>query len=135
MTSGSAQRCCGWFRRVLSYIPAVTATGADVIPPQVVSQVTPLYPPAAEAARFEGSVTLAAEILKDGSIREVAILESDPPGLGFEQAATDAVKQWRFDQAAKDGRAVESYTVVRLHFRVPTASMGPRAQVYGDTMV
>ena len=42
-------------------------------------------------------------------------IESDPPGLGFEAAAIDAVTGWRFKPARKDYRRVHSYTVLDVY--------------------
>lgn len=85
-----------------------------------VEHVVPVYPPAAKAAGFHGSVTLSAEILADGTVGTVSVLESTRPRLGFEAAATDAVRQWRF-AADQGGETIEPTTaVVTLRFDAPT---------------
>jgi len=92
---------------------------AGVQPPQILAdtQRAPEYPPAALAAGMDGAVVLAATVLKDGTVGEVLVLDSDHPNLGFETAAADALRQWRFEPAVQGGAAVDSYTMVRLHFR------------------
>ncbi len=83
-------------------------------------QVAPTYPPAALAAGFEGTVTLSASVLKDGTVGSVEVVDCDHPNLGFERAASNALEQWQFEPATLDGQAVESVSLVRLHFRNPS---------------
>jgi TonB family protein len=59
------------------------------------------------AAHLEGVVVLDAEIRRDGSIGEIKILSSTRPA--FEQAALDAVKQWRYSPLPYD--AIVTVTV------------------------
>lgn len=95
------------------------------------TQRVPSYPPAALAARMEGSVVLAAIVNADGSVGEVKVLDSDHPRLGFEQAATHAIKQWKFEPARKGSAAVASYTLLRLNFRTPGSRLNPEPYVSG----
>ena len=48
------------------------------------------YPPAARAAGIEGFVTLAYDVGADGSIDNINVVESDPPGI-FDAAAIRAI--------------------------------------------
>jgi len=81
------------------------------------SRVSPEYPPSAFDARLEGAVTVAALVLKDGSVSYVETLDSTSPSVGFEQATAAAVEQWRFEPGQKDGEAIDAFTIVRLNFR------------------
>ncbi len=80
------------------------------------SHVAPEFPPAAFHAGMSGTVVLAAVIGADGAIDDVVVLDSNRPKLGFEAAATEALSKWRFEPATRDGLAVSSYRVVRMHF-------------------
>lgn len=77
----------------------------------------PLHPPGAIA---EGVVLLDARVELDGSVGALQVLGSAP---GFDQAAVDAVREWRFRPARRGGRAVASYVSVVLGFPQP---VGPR---------
>jgi protein TonB len=101
--------------------PAVTTTEPVLIPD---SRVSPEYPPAALAARLEGSVTLRTEILADGTVGQIEVLESTSPNLGFEKAAERAIRQWRFEPATAAGEAVVGDQVVRLSFHRAPAAQG-----------
>ena len=98
---------------------------------QVGTRVSPEYPPAALAARFDGSVLLAVVIKADGSVGEVEVMESTRPNLGFEDAAITALKQWRFDPAIHDGDAVDSVAAYQLDFNVPQRGLRNSPYVSG----
>lgn len=55
--------------------------------------VPPVYPQIAQSARVSGEVTLEATIGADGRPRDLRVLRSIPL---LDQAAIDAVRQWRF---------------------------------------
>lgn len=86
------------------------------------SRVAPQYPAAAFDARMEGHVTVAALVLKDGSVDYVEALDTSAPSLGFEKAAIDAVRQWRFEPGQFEGEAIDAFAVVRLSFRRTTGA-------------
>jgi len=99
------------------------------------SRVTPSYPPAAYAAKFEGVVSLKAVVLADGSVGAVSVLDSTRVSMGFEQSAIDAIEQWRFEPARKDDLAVDSFSLIRLRFNPPSrASRGFVATAFGGSV-
>ncbi len=99
------------------------------------SRATPEYPPAALAAGFEGAVTVAAVINEDGSIGVVEVVESTSPRLGFEEAALDAFRQWRFAPATQDNEPVFSVWAYSFYFSSPGGRMNPSPYVSGDFVV
>jgi protein TonB len=56
----------------------------------------PDYPDAAADAGIEGFVLLAVVVAPDGVVVDVKVLKAEPPGWGFEEAAVEAVKKWRY---------------------------------------
>src|SRR6185295_8608013 len=95
------------------------------------SRVSPVYPPAAFAARFDGEITLAALVRADGKVGEIEVLDSTRPNLGFEQASKAAVQKWLFEPAELDGEAVDSYAVFRLSFGIDRVGQERSAMVVG----
>ena len=93
----------------------------NVVPPQVIikSQSAPTYPPAALAARFEGVVVLELKVLKNGEVGDVKIVECTHPNIGFEEAASEATRKWRFEAAMKEGEPIDYSAKFRVNFRVP----------------
>jgi protein TonB len=68
--------------------------------PGLIKRVEPTYPPALQAARREGVVTLDAIIYKDGTVGEVKVLDSPHPM--FAEESVRAVQQWRFSPFSSD---------------------------------
>ncbi len=66
----------------------------------------PLYPPRAQRAGIEGSVTVEFTITADGGVREPRIVSSDPPEV-FDEAVLNAILKWKFNPKVVDGRPVE----------------------------
>jgi len=89
--------------------------GGVILPPKKIVDVSPIYPPIALAARKAGLVILQAVIDEDGSVREVRVLRSDPL---FDQAAMDAVKQWRFTRPTLNGQPIPVVMTVTVGFKL-----------------
>jgi len=79
---------------------------------------TPVYPELGRKARLTGSVILEAVVQKDGSVSEIKVLRTPRAGMGFEEAAIDAVRQWRFRPALRNGVAVDAYFTVVVEFEL-----------------
>jgi TonB family protein len=74
--------------------------------PSVVTRVNPQYTREGMQQGIQGSVILSSVVLADGSVGEVSVVQSLDEPSGLDQAAIDAMKQWRFKAGTKDGRAV-----------------------------
>lgn len=103
--------------------PPVAATGplypvGNVTLPVLIQQskLQPVYPELARGARIEGRVTLQAIVLADGSVAEVTVLHCISPEVGFEEAAIEAIEQWRYEPALLNGRPVDVYLTVVVEF-------------------
>lgn len=82
----------------------------------LLQKVAPSYPEQALKAGVEGAVILQAWIGKDGSIRDLKLVDGS---LLLGRAAVDAVKQWRYKPYLRNGVAVEAQTYVTVNFRLP----------------
>ena len=87
---------------------------AEVKQPQLIKKVEPPYPEIARKARIQGIVILEAVITKTGSVEEVKVLRALHPIL--DQAAVNAVKQWKYQPATLNGRPVKVYFTVTVNF-------------------
>jgi protein TonB len=76
-------------------------------------KTTPVYPPIAKAARVQGTVVLQATISKTGSIENLHVVNG--PTM-LQQAAQDAVRQWRYKPYLLNGEPVEVETTVNVIF-------------------
>jgi protein TonB len=88
------------------------------VSPRVIleSQKPPKYPPAARDARYTGEVVVQAVVLATGQVGEVKVLKCSRPKVGFEEAAIDAVKKWRFEPGRVDDKPAEVTLRFRLNF-------------------
>jgi TonB family protein len=91
-------------------------------PPFRVRNVMPVYPEAARAAGASGVVIVAFTIDVDGAVTYAKVARSVPL---LDQAALDAVKQWRFEPALSDGVPVPAARVTAFTF--PSRSTPVRA--------
>ena len=84
--------------------------------PRAVFTREPDYPERPDQAHREGSVELALVVGTDGRPHDVKVVTS--LNKDFDKKAIEAVKQWRFDPALKDGQPVEAPIHVSISFRV-----------------
>ena len=84
--------------------------------PRLVSRVEPVYPPAAKAANIQGVVILEVVIGTDGTVKEGRVLRSISL---LDQAALDAVLQWRYEPTLLNGAPVEAIATVTINFTLP----------------
>ncbi len=92
---------------------------ADVsIPPILLKRVNPKYPTAALNFGMEGTVTVNALISETGEVIRTEILKGVKGGYGFEKAAENAVKQWLFRPAQKNGVNVKVWKPIEITFKL-----------------
>ncbi len=77
--------------------------------------VAPKYPRSAQRRNTSGWVDLGFTVSRDGSVHSIEIIDSTP-GMVFDDAATKAVSQWRFDPIVENGQPVEKRAAVRMSF-------------------
>jgi TonB family protein len=87
--------------------------GGTIREPFKVRDVKPVYPADAQSARVQGIVILEAIIDRDGYVREARVLRSVPM---LDQAAVEAVRQWRYTPTLLNGMPVEVIMTVTVNF-------------------
>jgi protein TonB len=75
--------------------------------------VAPVYPAIARAAHVSGVVILEAVLNAQGGVESVRVLRSILP---LDQAAVDAVQQWRFTPALLNGQPVPVVMTITVNF-------------------
>jgi protein TonB len=81
----------------------------------LVNKVLPVYPAMAREMRVAGRVELQAAISRSGTIENLRVV-SGPTML--QQAAIDAVKQWRYRPYLLNGEPVEVETTINVDFKL-----------------
>ena len=79
----------------------------------LINKVQPSYPPLARQARIQGTVIIEAVISRGGTIEELKVISGHPL---LQQAAVDAVKQWRYKPTLLNNEPVEVVTTVTVTF-------------------
>jgi len=80
------------------------------------SRTEPLYPPEALAAHRAGNVVLEVQVAEDGTVASIRTLSGDPL---LASAATDAVRNWRYQPYRRHDRPAQFQTDVTLTFNLP----------------
>ena len=88
--------------------------GSGVTPPRLLREVKAEYTEEARRRAITGDVVLEIVVLRDGSVGDVRVLRG--LGLGLDQRAIAAVKQWRFDPARLRGTPVDVIVEVAVEF-------------------
>jgi len=91
-----------------------TRIGPGVTPPQVVHRVDPVYPANMTTPKPEGSVVLDAVIAENGIPHVIRVIRS--LDWQFDEIAINALKEWRFSPAIKDGDPVKIRMNVAVEF-------------------
>jgi len=102
----------GEFERPANLTNAVRI-GGDLRPPTKIRDVKPVYPPIARQAGVTGVVILEVVIDTDGNVGEARVLRSIPL---LDQAALDAVKDWKYVPTQMNGAAIPVIMTVTVNF-------------------
>ena len=94
----------------------VFKVGGGVSPPMLIHKVDPEYTELARAANYQGVVVLYVDIGPDGTASNFRVVRS--LGLGLDEKAIEAVKQWKFRPGQKDGQPVTVAATIEVNFRL-----------------
>ncbi len=83
---------------------------------RVVDRVEPEYPDVAKAHHIQGIVVLDVVVGGDGRVQRLSSMRGYP---ALAAAATDAVRQWRFEPMIRNGRPASFETNITLTFALP----------------
>jgi protein TonB len=89
--------------------------GGDVKPAHLISSVPPTYPNLARTQRIQGQVLVDALVDVNGRVSSMKVVSG--PAL-LHQAAMDALRQWKYQAATLDGKAVPMHLTVTVQFRL-----------------
>jgi TonB family protein len=88
-------------------------------PPVALKQIAPIYPKWAKISHIEGIVQVEAEVLANGKVGEINVLHSIMTSPNdFDEAAIKAVKQWEFQPAMSNGKAVVCWVKLDIVFHL-----------------
>jgi periplasmic protein TonB len=94
----------------------VFKVGGGISAPQAISTPDPEYTEEARNAKTQGTCILWLIVDDQGRPRDIRVVRG--LGFGLDTKAVEAVKQWKFQPALKDGRPVNVQISVEVGFRL-----------------
>ena len=105
-------------RRVVDTATAHQSFLANVVSANTlvsVKTVVPIYPDQAQRNKLEGWVELDFTVAATGEVKDIAVHGTSAPGV-FDQAARQALSQWRYRPVVRDSKPVEQRARIRIRF-------------------
>lgn len=93
-----------------------SGTVGCITPPRQTHAPQPKYPKSEREAHHQGTVRLTLVVSSDGVPRDIAVSQTLTPD--FDEAAIDAVKEWKFTPAIKDGKPIAVQISLEIEFRL-----------------
>ena len=90
--------------------------GAGVSAPRAIYDPDPDYSEEARKAKYQGTVLLWLIVGADGKPRDIRVQRS--VGMGLDEKAIEAVRQWKFEPAMKDGQPVPVEVNIEVSFHL-----------------
>jgi TonB family protein len=90
--------------------------GGGVSAPKAIYSPDPEYSEEARKAKYQGTCVLWLVVGADGRPKDIKVQRT--LGLGLDEKAIEAVKNWRFEPALKDGKPVAVQINVEVSFRL-----------------
>jgi len=94
----------------------VFKVGGGVTAPALLYKKEPEYSEEARKAKYQGTVVLYIEVDPSGKAVNPRVIRS--LGLGLDEKAIEAVRQWKFKPGYKDGKPVTVAATIEVNFRL-----------------
>ena len=85
--------------------------GGNVLAPNLIQQVKPVYPSEAKEIKLQGIVVLEVNIATDGTVSDARVITGHPLLV---RPAVDAVRQWVYKPVMLNGQPVEVVSTVTV---------------------
>jgi TonB family protein len=105
--------CAAWALLAQNDDETVFDLGPDITPPRVIKQVNPHYP-SGRGVRATGSVIIALVVTSKGLPKNPYVVKGLDKDL--DESAVEAVREWRFAPAQKDGKAIAVRASLQIEF-------------------
>lgn len=97
--------------------PGTALAGRNGVKPPVLMQaVNPSYSEQARAEKISGDVTVQLTVDANGNPSDVRVLRG--LGYGLDEKAVEAVQQYKFRPATRDGVAVPVKLYIKVNFKI-----------------
>ncbi len=99
--------------------PISVSMSGGIAAGNIVEKIPPVYPLQAKLQHVQGSVVMAAVISHTGTIDDLEVIAS--PALSLSEAATEAVKRWKYKPYLLNGNPVDVDTTITVNFSFGTS--------------
>jgi protein TonB len=89
--------------------------GGQLQQPKLLSSVAAIYPPLARSQRLQGDVTIDALVDANGNVGSMRVLNGNAL---LQNAATDALRRWKYQPATLNGQPIPVHINVTITFRL-----------------
>lgn len=99
---------------------AIAAKSADTDPTfdaAYLNNEAPYYPQSAKNRGIQGQVLLEVAVKTDGTALNIRIIQSSGSSI-LDEAALDAVRNWKFVPAQRNGQIVQANVIVPIEFKL-----------------
>jgi TonB family protein len=90
--------------------------GGTVHAPKLIHNVEPEFNEYARRLKYSGNVQIYLWVDEDGSTSHVSVVR--PAGMGLDEKAVEAVKQYRFSPATRDGKPIKVDLYIDVNFQI-----------------
>ena len=103
------------FPQLSAPAPAPAKPQDKLVQPKLISQYRLEYPALARQNRVEGDVVIDAQVEANGQVGDMRVLSGNTL---LRQAAMDALKNWKYEPARRNGQPVAYRVTVAIRFRL-----------------
>ena len=104
-----------WGRSMSTPGAETVRVGGAIATPELIHRAEPVYPASAVAARVQGTVVVEATVDERGHVTDTRVLRSI---AALDQAAIEAVMQWRYSPLHVNDQPVQFILTVHVSFRL-----------------
>jgi len=101
--------------QIIEFAKGAVRVIGEMKTPRPIEIVEPIYPKIARKALVRGTVVLSVRIDEEGRVENVMVLRSIPL---LDQAAVDAVRQWKYEPFLIKGKPCRVVFTVRVQFNL-----------------
>lgn len=95
----------------------VTVTDTKISKPVLIQEVKPEYPMGARKAGLQGTSLLKIQVLPEGLVGEIQLLQSAGDS-SLDEAAQKAVKQWKFKPGLSGSKPITVWMTLPVKFEL-----------------
>jgi TonB family protein len=98
--------------------PSPATRAPEITGGELIERIEPDYPIGARQRGVDGSVEVEFLVTRDGRVGEIQVIDEQPRGMEFGEAASEAISRWRFEPFREDDAPIERLVSLEVAFNV-----------------